>query len=195
MNLHRRGKVSHVLTRTRAPLGSLFAAATLRRFDSTLGGLMSIVSTAAVQSVRLPAQIEISECAVPNLLPGATPNVEYRSYRVGGLAPWQAKRVQLYIQNHLNARIRATELANLVNLSVSHFSRAFRETFRLPPAAYIAHSRMKRAQQLMLGSAEPLAEIALECGMADQSHFTRTFRRVSGMSPGLWRRIHSDGPQ
>lgn len=156
---------------------------------------MSTIATEIARATRLHVSPNpLAGSAESTARPGAVPQIEHHSYSVGGLAPWQARRVQAYIQEHLNQRIRATELAELVRLSTSHFSRTFRETFRLPPAAYIAHSRMRRAQELMLSSDETLACIAVECGMADQSHFTRTFRRVSGMSPGLWRRLHSEGP-
>lgn len=106
----------------------------------------------------------------------------------GGLAPWQAKRVTAYITQHLDRRIRNTELAQLASLSESHFARAFRRTFGATPGSYIAARRMERAQSQMLKSTDALAGIALGCGLADQSHFTRMFRRVVGMSPGAWRR-------
>jgi AraC-like DNA-binding protein len=150
-----------------------------------LGEVMTIVATAITLATRPSAQVHLAE---------AIPSAEDCARWSGGLAPWQARRVQAYIQEHLGKRIFATDLASLVNLSVSHFSRAFRETFRRPPASYIAHTRMQHAQRLMLGSDESLAGIAIACGMSDQSHFTRTFRRVAGVSPGLWRRLHSEGP-
>jgi AraC-like DNA-binding protein len=138
-------------------------------------------------------RIELSEASSQPRVPEL--QVDYRCYRAGALAPWQAKRLQTYIQEHLNGRILAADLAELARLSLSHFSRAFRETFGRTPANYIAYCRMRRAQRLMLESTDSLASIALECGLADQSHFTRVFRRVWGVSPGLWRRLNTDGPQ
>jgi AraC family transcriptional regulator len=111
-----------------------------------------------------------------------------RSGPRGGLAPWQANRVRAYIADHLASHIRATELAAMVELSTSHFFRSFRETFGRSPAAYIMQQRMLRAQGLMLNSRRSIAEIALDCGMCDQPHFTRVFRRVVGLNPRAWRR-------
>jgi AraC-like DNA-binding protein len=71
---------------------------------------------------------------------------------------------------------------------VGHFFRAFRESFGEPPFAHIARQRIQRAQSLMLSSRASLSQIAFDCGMCDQAHFTRVFRRVVGINPGVWRR-------
>jgi len=109
----------------------------------------------------------------------------------GGLTPWQAKRVTAYINVHLTSKICADDLASLVQLSTSHFFRAFRESFGTAPMTYVARLRMRRAQDLMLNSRKPLSEVALECGLCDQAHFTRLFRRHIGTTPHLWRRQNS----
>jgi AraC family transcriptional regulator len=114
--------------------------------------------------------------------------VDRASQQRGGLAPWQAKRVEEYVANNLGARIRTTDLAQVAQLSASHFTRAFKETFGETPIGYVARLRMRYAQDLMLRSGERLSQIALTCGHCDQSHFTRVFRRKMGMSPRAWRR-------
>jgi transcriptional regulator GlxA family with amidase domain len=111
-----------------------------------------------------------------------------RSHLQGGLAPWQAKRLRSYIEDKLDSTIRARDLAGLVRLSTSHFFRAFRKTFGDTPVAYIIKRRMLRAQELMLKSRVSLSQVALECGMCDQAHFSRTFRRIVGTNPAVWRR-------
>ena len=90
--------------------------------------------------------------------------------------------------SHLGGRIRTNDLAEVAQLSVSHFTRAFKETFGETPIGYVSRRRMLYAQDLMLKSGERLAQIALTCGHCDQSHFTRVFRRKVGMSPRAWRR-------
>ena len=106
----------------------------------------------------------------------------------GGLAPWQAKLVSRYIREHLSSSIRISTLAQMVQLSVSHFFRAFRCSFAETPRSYIEKLRVMRGQQLMLNSDFSLMQIALEIGMCDQPHFCRTFRRIVGINPNAWRR-------
>jgi AraC family transcriptional regulator len=119
---------------------------------------------------------------------GGNATVEHLHVQSGGLAPWQARRLACYIEEKLDATIRARDLASLVRLSTSYFFRAFRKTFGDTPGAYIMRRRMLRAQDLMLKSRVSLSQVALECGMCDQAHFSRTFRRIVGTNPTVWRR-------
>ena len=106
----------------------------------------------------------------------------------GGLAAWQKRRLTAYIDAHLGGRIRIEDLAGLLKLSASHFCRAFRFTFGTTAHEYLLRRRIEVAQSLMLTSREPLCEIALRCGLYDQPHFTRVFRRFVGETPNAWRR-------
>ena len=116
------------------------------------------------------------------------------SCQQGGLAPWQAKHIRSFIEDKLDASIRATDLAGVVRLSTSHFFRAFRQTFGESPLAYIMQRRIRRAQELMLTSRLPLSQVALECGLCDQAHLCRVFRRIVGINPNAWRRQFPVGP-
>ena len=107
---------------------------------------------------------------------------------VHGLAPWQARRVVDHVLAHLDAPIRIEELAAVARLSTSHFSRAFKLSFRVSPHAYIVGLRLSHARALLSDSDEQLSQIAAACGFADQAHFSRVFRRRVGCAPGLWRR-------
>jgi AraC family transcriptional regulator len=109
----------------------------------------------------------------------------------GGLAPWQAKRIANHVRENIGSRVRASDLAALAKLSHSHFSRAFKVSFSMPPVVYIMSQRMRVAQQKMLTTGSSLAQIALECGLCDQAHFSRTFRRMFGQTPRHWRRQYS----
>jgi AraC-like DNA-binding protein len=73
-------------------------------------------------------------------------------------------------------------------LSVSHFSRAFAVSIGLPPHRWLLNRRVERAKSMLSNAAPTLSEVAIACGFADQSHFTRTFTREVGISPGAWRR-------
>jgi len=112
----------------------------------------------------------------------------------GGLAPWQIRRVKTHIEANLDATIRVKELAELVKLSSFHFCRAFRDSFGDSPHVYMMRRRVERAQGLMLTTNASLGQIAADCGLADQSHFNRLFRRFVGLSPGMWRRARATEP-
>jgi AraC family transcriptional regulator len=109
----------------------------------------------------------------------------------GGLAPWQVAKVEQYVEAHLSDDITCPELAALVRLSASHFSRAFKVSFGCSPHAYVVAQRIDQAKALMLSTAAPLCEVALVCGFADQSHFSTKFHRAVGRAPSAWRRLNA----
>src|SRR5258706_4263495 len=118
-----------------------------------------------------------------------TPPVAARTAGVrGGLAPWQKRKVDRYLREHLTDPIRLDDLAKQIPLSISYFVHSFKETFGETPHMYIIRLRVERAQKLMLETSDALSQIALACGFADQSHFCKAFRRVLGESPNAWRR-------
>ena len=112
-----------------------------------------------------------------------------------GLAPWQIRRVLTHVNSNLDTTIRNKDLAAVARLCESHFNVAFRKSVGQSPHEYIIRRRMERAQGLMLSTDKALSEIAADCGLADQPHFTRLFRRVVGESPAAWRRARANpGP-
>jgi AraC family transcriptional regulator len=106
----------------------------------------------------------------------------------GGLATWQARRTLAYIEANLASKMEIDDLANVVALSRSHFSRAFKRSLGYSPMEYVVVRRVERAKAMISGTRESLAEVALACGFADQAHLNRRFRDVVGISPGRWRR-------
>jgi AraC family transcriptional regulator len=119
---------------------------------------------------------------------------EWATPRTGALSPTLTLRISTYIDAHLDQRCRTADLARLAGLSKSHFTRLFAKRFGSRAQPYIMRRRVAMAQTLMLTGA-PLSEIALSCGMSDQSHFSRQFRRVVGQSPSVWRRgVTVDAP-
>ena len=112
----------------------------------------------------------------------------------GGLACRQARRALEYIEAHLGSQIEIREIAQLVALSRSHFSRIFKRCVGFSPRAYVSARRVERAKFMMRCTSERLSDIAVVCGFADQPHLNRHFRRIVGMSPGLWRRGQLSSP-
>jgi len=113
----------------------------------------------------------------------------------GRLATWQVQRVIDYIEANLGARIEAKELPRLVNLSTSHFFRAFKISVGIPPHEFITQRRIDRVLEMLRMTNVPLLQIAVECGLRDQSHLCRVFRRVVGQSPNEWRRANTVDPR
>src|SRR5580692_174782 len=105
----------------------------------------------------------------------------------GALSAWRAQKVAAYIETHLSGSIRVRDLAHLVGLSNSYFCHAFKRRYGLTVHVYLTCRRIEMAQQLMLSTTDSLGEIALSCGMSDQAHFTRAFRRIVGETPNRWR--------
>jgi AraC family transcriptional regulator len=118
---------------------------------------------------------------------------EYRSrtqgFVRGGLTPRQMKQLARHIDAAMGSSISTEECASIARLSTSHFRRAFKASFGETFSAYLSRRRVERAQEMMVMTNQPLCRIARQCGFADQSHFTRVFRRLVGPSPGSWRRL------
>jgi AraC-like DNA-binding protein len=104
------------------------------------------------------------------------------------LAAWQQRRVLEHIESRLSQPLRNRELAALVDYSEFHFNVAFRNSLGKAPHEFLIRRRIERAQQLMLSTRMPLCDIAAECGLADQAHLTRLFRKVVGETPAAWRK-------
>jgi AraC family transcriptional regulator len=107
----------------------------------------------------------------------------------GGLAPWQERRAKELMSATLYGEIPLSRLATECGLSVRHFARAFRQSTGIPPHRWLLQHRVDQARALLSNRALSLADIALSCGFADQSHFTRVFTAMAGASPGAWRRV------
>jgi transcriptional regulator GlxA family with amidase domain len=106
----------------------------------------------------------------------------------GGLSSLQMRRATELLEAHLDGSIALQQIAEACELSVSHFARAFKQTFRTPPYRWLIERRVDRARDLMTNSRLPLADIAIQCGFADQSALNRSFKRIHGVTPGIWRR-------
>jgi transcriptional regulator GlxA family with amidase domain len=92
------------------------------------------------------------------------------------------------MEANLSTGVRLRDLAEITRLSQSQFGRAFKASTGLAPHQWQMNLRINRAQQLLLDGELSLAQIALVTGFSEQSHFTRVFRSIVGVSPGFWRR-------
>ncbi|KSB91883.1 hypothetical protein AS593_07630 [Caulobacter vibrioides] len=158
-----------------------------------IAGLLADARAAARQD-RLAAErrvreaIELVQREGKRLLDSARPTPP-----TGGLAPWQIRRIDAHLAAHLDAPVKVSDLAALVRLSVSHFSRAFAVSYGGGAREHIIQRRLERARRMMIETNEPLGQIAAACGFADQAHFSNRFRRAFETSPLVWRRLHQHG--
>ena len=90
-----------------------------------------------------------------------------------------------YIHDTLGESISLEELSTQVGLSPFYFSRIFTRQMGLPPHAYRKQLRILKAKQLLLNKL-PIAQVAQETGFADQSHLTRQFKQIVGVTPGQY---------
>lgn len=111
----------------------------------------------------------------------------------GGLTPWQIARVRRHIEDELDQTILVEAMASVARLSSGHFCRAFKVSIGETPHAYVIRQRIRRAQTLMLRTSDNLSQIACACGLTDQAHLTRWFRRLVGETPLGWRRAWREG--
>lgn len=107
----------------------------------------------------------------------------------GGLAGWQLRRVSAHVEAHLQGPIFTSTLAEVAQLSTGHFCRAFKVSTGETPHGYVVRQRIRRAQLMMRDTQDTLSEIACACGLSDQAHLTRLFRRLVGTTPLAWRRV------
>jgi AraC family transcriptional regulator len=110
----------------------------------------------------------------------------------GGLPAWQQKRVVEFIEEHLAEEISLAALAELVDLSLYHFARAFTQSFGAPPHRYHVARRMDRAKGLLQKPALSVTQIGARIGFRETSSFTRTFRKFTGLTPTEYRRHRED---
>jgi AraC family transcriptional regulator len=110
----------------------------------------------------------------------------------GGLPVWQQKRVVEFIEEHLAEEVSLAALAELADLSLYHFARAFKQSFGAPPHRYHMARRMDHARALLQKPALSVTEIGIETGFRETSSFTRAFRKFTGLTPTEYRRHRQD---
>lgn len=122
------------------------------------------------------------------LVEGYTSNTKLIQVSKGGLAPWQKRRAEELLSQHLAGDLRLERLAKETDLSPGHFARAFKTTFGVSVHHWIVDKRIDYAKSLMSHGRLPLPDVAERTGFSSQSTFTRAFQQRVGMSPGQWRR-------
>jgi AraC-like DNA-binding protein len=105
----------------------------------------------------------------------------------GGLSAWQERTAKEMINAYIDGSLPLARVAAVCGLSTSRFAHAFKASVGMAPHKWLLLRRVERAKKLLQRGRHTLSDIALACGFADQSHFTRVFRRATGATPGEWK--------
>ncbi len=104
-----------------------------------------------------------------------------------GLPKYKLRQALEFINAHLDQDIKLANLANSVGMSQYYFVRLFKQSMGIAPYQYVIQQRVERAKLLLKYGNRTITDIALQCGFANQSHFTKHFRQVTGFTPKGYR--------
>lgn len=104
--------------------------------------------------------------------------------------PYYLRKVVLYINELYHTSPSLSELADLVQVSPEHLVREFKKAFNVTIGDYMRTVRINKACEMLKNTKKELAEIAIDAGFTDQSHFTRVFKKIIGTTPQVYRKIY-----
>ena len=93
-----------------------------------------------------------------------------------------------FIDEHYTQNIRLQEVCKIAMMSVSPFSRIFKQITGKSFTDYVNYLRICRARKLLSETDMPLIEICLDCGFCDSAYFSNIFKRMTGVTPGTFRK-------
>ncbi|MBI0538612.1 AraC family transcriptional regulator [Roseomonas sp. KE2513] len=170
-----------------ASAGHLVPASQIERLAGLLDASESLLAASARRLHSPLSQANTMAVGLLRSAPEAEP-LPARRRACAGLAPWQQRRIRDLVEERMHESLSVVEMAAAVRLSRSFFSRAFSVSFECSPHFYVMRRRIARAKVLMQATSEPLAQIAAACGLSDQAHLSRLFRRHAELTPSDWRR-------
>jgi AraC family transcriptional regulator len=106
-----------------------------------------------------------------------------QAHRVVSLPKDNLRRVLDFIHTHLDRNLALSELAAIAQVSPNYFAAQFKCSVGIPPHQYLILQRIERAKDLLIREKLPIVDVATQLGFAHQSHFTKHFKRVMGVTP------------
>jgi AraC-like DNA-binding protein len=136
------------------------------------------------ESGSLPARMEAAGHILTLIAPFCT---EERMLRPGGDLD-RVQDVLTFIEESVGRRIEISRLAEKAGLERSYFSRLFSRCMGISPSEYVQRRKIEEARQLLLSTSKTVREIGLNLGFSDEFHFSKVFKKWTGLSPGIYRR-------
>jgi AraC family transcriptional regulator len=144
----------------------------------------------AALGLRLYREFQLMDAVSPLAIEGLVLEMAAELFRHSSALPrpprWLARAREL-IHDRFAESLRLADIAAAVGVHPVYLASAFRKHFRCSVGEYLRRRRVEFACARLAGANAPLAEIALAAGFADQSHFCRTFKRHTGMTPAAYR--------
>jgi len=154
--------------------------------DARIAGLARLIAEeCGADDSRHDLYIEGLVNALLTLLFDVRPEVVRRR---PGLSRLQLRMATDHIEANCLSPLRLADLADLVGLSETYFSHAFKSATGLSPHRWVMQARVRKAQQFLSNTELPLSAIAASSGFSDQAHLTRVFKAGTGTTPAAWRR-------
>ena len=135
---------------------------------------------------RLYSESLATQLAIHLLRNYSASPLRLKEYR-GGLSPTKLQRIVEYIEANLSSQISLKDLAQVAQISPTYFLRLFKQSIGTTPHRYVTQRRVNLGKSLLKQRELPIVEIAMMCGFASQSSFTKTFRRLVGITPKTYR--------
>lgn len=137
---------------------------------------------------RLATELHVHDDVAPLVIEGLLLELIGMAARPArGTAPQWLTQARDYIHAHSGERPSLNDVAAAAGVHPSTLVRVFRAHYGCSPGEYLRNARLEAAKSALLSSDRTIADIALEAGFYDQSHFTTAFRRYTGMTPARFR--------
>lgn len=154
------------------------------RFGLALAGVVRNPEYVGWPLLVESAALALVLAIIRRLAPGSS-----TAFKTGkdGVSEVRVKRVLDYINDNMGTQITLAELAGVANLSVYHFSRRFKLRMGMTPMHYVADVRVGAAKRKLRATNDSLVAISMDCGFANQSHFSTAFKQITGVTPARYR--------
>ncbi len=179
----------HLLNAHLAGIEQRATAPVLYSSDETLLTLIPMLEREIVTGgVGKRLMIDSISQAIAVALARIDPGVFAREAARITLPKWRLRLLFEFIDAHLGDELGLDALASVARLSPFHFCRVFKQSTGMTPHRYVIERRIARARELLATGGLPIEAVAMACGFASQKHFTTSFTRMVGVSPGRFRR-------